>query len=80
MAASMKGLDPVLKRYLRTNKLPDVYEVACLLSFLYNRPLAELLYTVVAFALQTLSLYSDCLVKSGREKTSFTGKFFLQEN
>ncbi|XP_052780096.1 dynein regulatory complex subunit 6-like isoform X2 [Mya arenaria] len=26
MAASMKGLDPVLKRYLRSNKLPDVYE------------------------------------------------------
>ncbi|XP_053377632.1 dynein regulatory complex subunit 6-like isoform X5 [Mercenaria mercenaria] len=26
MAASMKGLDPSLKKYLRSNKLPDVYE------------------------------------------------------
>ncbi|KAL4228633.1 Dynein regulatory complex subunit 6 [Mactra antiquata] len=26
MAASMKGLDPALKKYLRSNKLPDVYE------------------------------------------------------
>jgi len=28
MAASMKGLDPTLKKYLRSNKLPDVYEVS----------------------------------------------------
>jgi len=28
MAASMKGQPPELKNYLRTNKLPDVYEAS----------------------------------------------------
>lgn len=27
MAASLKGLDPDLRKYLRINKLPDIYEV-----------------------------------------------------
>ena len=28
MAASMKGQKPELKHYLRSNKLPDVYEAS----------------------------------------------------
>ena len=28
MAASLKGIDPTLKMYLKVHKLPDVYEVS----------------------------------------------------
>lgn len=28
MAASLKGLSPELRKYLRVNKLPDIYEVS----------------------------------------------------
>ena len=27
MAASLKGIDPWLKKYLKINRLPDIYEV-----------------------------------------------------
>ena len=30
----MKGLDPALKKYLRSNKLPDVYEVNVQIEFI----------------------------------------------
>ena len=32
MAASLKGIDPDLKHYLKINKLPEVYEVGHHLS------------------------------------------------
>ena len=39
MAASLKGIDPTLKQYLKVHRLPDVYEVRTLvpLILLKNR-------------------------------------------
>lgn len=33
MAASMKGQKPELKHYLRSNKLPDIYEASTKLCY-----------------------------------------------